>query len=117
MEHDVGTRAGERPEEPLRIGDVGLVEGDAAPARGVEVLETAGREVVDDGHLVTTVEQGVDEVRPDEAGSAGDEGAHGRRTLVDHWRRKLGVRCASRVKNCRIRGAQGGSFGMMLRRP
>ena len=47
-----------------------------AAARGVEVLGAAGREVVDDGDLVALVEQGVDEVRSDEAGTAGDEGAH-----------------------------------------
>ena len=59
-----------------RVGDRRLVQR-RAPAR--EVLAPAGREVVDDPHLVAAREQRVDEVGADEAGAAGDESAHGAR--------------------------------------
>ena len=61
----------------LAVADVELVELDPAAPGALEVLGLAGREVVDDGHLVAAVEQGVDEVRADEAGSAGHERTHG----------------------------------------
>ena len=51
------------------IADVELVELGA----GGEVLARAGREVVDDVHLVPAREQRVDDVRADEARSACDE--------------------------------------------
>ena len=79
VEDDVGPRADEHLGHALGVGDVDLVEGDPAAAGAVEVADPARREVVDDGHLVAAVEQGVDEVRSDEAGSAGHEGAHGGR--------------------------------------
>ena len=44
--------------------------------RAVEVLAPARREVVDDADVVAALEQGVDEVRADEAGPAGHERAH-----------------------------------------
>ena len=59
------------------VADVCLDElGAAARERAVEVLAPAGREVVDDGHLVAALEQRVDEVRADEAGAACDECPH-----------------------------------------
>ena len=47
----------------------------SAPADegAVEVLAAAGREVVEHRHLVAPLEQGVDEVRADESGAAGDQ--------------------------------------------
>ncbi len=41
-----------------------------------QVLAPAGREVVDDRHVVAPGEERVDEVRPDEAGAACDESLH-----------------------------------------
>jgi hypothetical protein len=35
------------------------------------------REIIDDCHVIVPANQGVDQVRPDEAGAAGDEYAHG----------------------------------------
>jgi hypothetical protein len=59
-----------------RVADVDHAQPRAALQGTVEVLAAAGREVVDDGDLVTAIEQGVNEVRPDEAGTAGDDRAH-----------------------------------------
>ena len=53
-----------------------------------EVGLAARREIVDDADLVAAIEQRVDEVGPDEAGSAGDEGAHGARILGPAARRQ-----------------------------
>jgi hypothetical protein len=42
---------------------------------GLEVAPVAGGEVVEHPHLVAALEQRADEVRADEAGTAGDEDA------------------------------------------
>ena len=55
-----------------RIADVELVELGA----GGEVVARAGREVVDDVHLVPAREQRIDDVGADEAGAACDERTH-----------------------------------------
>jgi hypothetical protein len=57
----------------LRIGHAQLVQHRPLihPAR------TAGGEVIDDRDFVTAAEQGIGQVRSDEAGAAGDEYAHG----------------------------------------
>ena len=63
----------------LAVADVTLDEDDAI-LDGREALAVAGiRQQVVDGHVVVgmTFEPVVDEVRADEAGSAGDEEAHG----------------------------------------
>ena len=64
--------------------DVGLAELEAVAdvalrrsvGRGVQVLALAGREVVDDDHLVAALDETVDEVRPDEPGATGYDRPH-----------------------------------------
>ena len=57
-----------------RLADVVLVQ----RRRRVQVLAAAGREVVDDVHLVPARDERVDDVRADEARSSGDDRPHGR---------------------------------------
>ena len=78
-----GRAAANTPAHAGRVADVGLVEAGAARQRGAEVLALAGGEVVDDGHLVAAIEERVDEVGADEAGSAGDQGTHGGGSYCD----------------------------------
>ena len=66
VEDDVG-RAELEP-----VADVALDEG----GRRVEVLALAGGEIVDGEHLVTALDETVDEVRSDEPGSTGDDRPH-----------------------------------------
>ena len=96
MEDDLGAGAFEDPREGTGVADVLLEQLGAARERAVEVLAPSRREIVDDGHLVAAGEQGVDKVRSDEAGSAGDEGAHGGGII--------GARCGRS-------GATGGGLG------
>jgi hypothetical protein len=63
-----------------RVADVGLDQLGARRQRPVEVLAPPGREVVDDRHLVAAREQRVDQVGADEAGAAGDQSPHRRRS-------------------------------------
>ena len=74
--HDVGL-SGEveddgRAAEVEPVADVPLDEG----RRRVDVLALAGREVVDDDHLVTALDEPVDEVRADEPGTTGHDRPH-----------------------------------------
>jgi hypothetical protein len=62
-----------RVELEALVADVLLEEARA----GVDVLALAGREVVDDRHLVAAREQGVDEVRPDESRTPCHRRPHG----------------------------------------
>ena len=82
MEDRLGLRA---PDDvappPRRRGCRASTSSRPGRERAVEVLAPAGGEVVEHGHLVAALEQGVDEVRADEAGAAGDEGAHEARHL------------------------------------
>ena len=71
----------------FRIADVALQELDSRQGP-CQVLATAAREVVEDAHAGALLEQGVDEVRADEARAAGHESelsrkdvAHGRPVL------------------------------------
>ena len=74
---EVEDRAGGRPldrrVQRRAVGDVERVQ----PRRLRHVARVPRGEVVDHVHLVALREQGVHEVRADEAGSAGDEGAVG----------------------------------------
>ena len=54
----------------LRVADVDVLEPGAVLFCLAEVLALPGREVVQDGHVVAARDQGVDEIRADEAGSA-----------------------------------------------
>ena len=66
MEHDLGAA------DVDPVADVAL---DQRRLR-VHVAAAEGGEVVDDQHVVPAGDEGVDEVRADEAGSSGDGGAH-----------------------------------------
>jgi hypothetical protein len=62
----------------VRVGDVDLVQRGPAGHRRIEIRTPAGGQIVDHLHLVSGVEQRIDEVGADEPGSAGHKGAHGR---------------------------------------
>ena len=76
MEDRLRTLLGQQSGHGVAVGDARLVEPRAGRERAVEVLAPAGGEVVDDADVVAALEQGVDEVRADEAGAAGHERAH-----------------------------------------
>src|SRR5207302_3910144 len=63
---------------PLDQLDVARVE------HVLDVLAPAGREIVQDQHLIASRRQRVHEVRSDEAGSSGDEISH--RAVPPKWR-------------------------------
>ena len=130
------TMSGRDPANSLRRRSASVMSAswkrDPAPARASRFSSAAGREVVDDRHLVAAVEEGIDEIRPDEAGSAGDQGAHGRRTLVVpcgatgggcwgplcvSWARDPPTGCGMHpgVKNRRALTTVGGCFSAMTR--
>ena len=71
-----GCAAGDQLGQRRRLADVELGQLGARRQRPVEVLAPPGREVVDHRHLVAAREQRVDQVRPDEAGAAGDQCLH-----------------------------------------
>src|SRR3954469_11403728 len=77
MEDRFGTGLLDDLGDAVRLADVGTDELGAVAARVVEVRLAARREIVDDHHVVAAGDEGVDEVAADEAGSAGDERAHG----------------------------------------
>jgi hypothetical protein len=77
VEDDLRPLLGEDAGDRVRVADVGAVQPHPALQRAGEIGLLAGGQVVDDGDLVAAVDEGVDEVGADEAGSAGDEGAHG----------------------------------------
>ena len=97
----------------------------AASAR-LEVLAPAGRDVVEHGHLVAPLEQGVHEVRADEAGAAGDQSTHeiedGRRFRARD-RRTVRIRLAScrrtrrGARHARPAGCRGQARGDLSRVP
>src|SRR5690606_30885576 len=69
---------GDRPGDGVGVGDVALDDLDA----GREVVQPAGGEVVEHHDVVAPGQEGVDEVRADEAGAAGDERPHDRTPAV-----------------------------------
>jgi hypothetical protein len=73
---EVAAREVERDElEPVPVhGDL-----EVAPLVGALVVVV---EAVDADHLVTVRKQGLGQVRPDEAGAAGDESSHGESTVA-----------------------------------
>ena len=66
-------RLGDQRRQRRGVADVELDQLGAGRQRPVEVLPPAGREVVDDRHLVAAREQRVDQVRADESRAAGDQ--------------------------------------------
>ena len=73
---DLGLRSARQRGQRGAVADVELDQLGAGRQRPVEVLAAAGREVVDDRHLVAAREQRVDQIRADEAGAAGDQSLH-----------------------------------------
>ena len=59
------------------VRDVVLHEDEVAADQVLDVGDVAGQEVVHPHHGVAAVEQVLGEVRPDEAGGAGDESSAG----------------------------------------
>ncbi len=58
----------------LRRPDIDLMEMDMPPSTSIrKAREHPGREVVDDEHLGSLVDEAVHQVRSDEAGSAGNQ--------------------------------------------
>jgi dTMP kinase len=76
VEHDLGRHARHRGGDRLGVAHVELDQLRAVREGVGEVLPAAGREVVDDRHVVASGEERVDQVRPDESGAAGDESLH-----------------------------------------
>ena len=74
--HHVGLRG--EVEDDVRRAEVEAVADVPLDERGggVQVLALAGREVVDRDDLVAALDEPVDEVRPDEPGSTGDDRPH-----------------------------------------
>src|SRR6266545_3389274 len=62
-----------RPLDVDRLRDVVVQEVEAAVANVLEILERRGLEVVDADHAVALLEEVVAQVRPEEAGTAGDD--------------------------------------------
>ena len=74
MEDDPGSEADEDVPQ-LRRSHVELMDLDLTPTPGIgEARQHPGREVVDHQHLGSVVDEAVDQVGPDETGSAGDDG-------------------------------------------
>src|SRR3982074_3507825 len=71
VEDDVRLPDGEDLAQPVGVADVDLVELDPAPARRVEVLRPARGRVSEEDAVAAAIQEGVDEIRADEAGSAG----------------------------------------------
>ena len=78
MHDDVGPRRLERPPQRGEVAHVGGVQLHAAVERLGDPRARAAVQVVGDRDLGAAVEQRVDEMRADEAGTAGDDHAHGR---------------------------------------
>jgi dTMP kinase len=76
VEDRVGRDVFEEVDQRLAVADVRLDQTRAVRKRLLDVLALAGRQVVDDHHLVTALKKGVDYVRPDEPGASCDHGFH-----------------------------------------
>ena len=67
---------------PLVAPELALDEVDV-PIEPGQIGAVAGREVVEHAHLVAPREEGANDVRADEAGSAGDEDPHAGVTVLN----------------------------------
>ena len=76
MEDDLGPLGSGQLLERGAVADVGLDQLRAGSKRSVEVLPLAGREVIDDDHLVAAREQGVDQIRADKPRAACHQSLH-----------------------------------------
>ena len=76
VEHHLGPDALEQVAHRVGVADVELRQLGPGGERRLDVLALAGRDVVENRDLVTPLEQGIHEVRADEAGPAGHERAH-----------------------------------------
>ncbi len=68
--------------DPLVAPELALDELDV-PIEPGQIGAVAGREVVEHAHVVAPCEQSANDVRPDEAGAAGDEDLHAGRTVLE----------------------------------
>ena len=75
MKNDVAA-VDELREERLVLDRVDEVFESAAALEMRDVFDGAGRQVVEDEHLVAAIEQRLGEMRADEPGAAGDQRAH-----------------------------------------
>jgi hypothetical protein len=62
VEDDLGPRRGQRVGHRGRVHHAALVQPRAVPKRTAQIFLTAGREIVEDGHVMPPREQGVNEV-------------------------------------------------------
>ena len=86
----LGPDGREQLEQRSRITHVKFVQDRAAGQRLRQVCALAGAEVVDHVHAVTARLQRIDEVRPDEAGAAGDHALHAAESIVRTEPAKIG---------------------------
>ena len=81
VEHHLWLRRRKDVGDACCFADVGNVQMGAELLGLLQVRAFARCQVVEDRHPVSTREQRVDQVRPDEAGPAGDETPHGEGSL------------------------------------
>ena len=77
MEDDIGPPLAQQAPHRAGVADVGLLQRGAVGQGVAQVLAPAGGQVVDREDRVAARQEGVDEVRSDEAGAAGDDGPAG----------------------------------------
>ena len=92
VDHRVELLASKEVADALAVADVR----DDEPHRGIEVRAVAGREVVEDEHVVAARPKRVDDVRSEEPGTAGDQNAH----------RVIPLRCGQQCGRRRMRHGQ-----------
>ena len=83
MEHDVRPRGREDLRDRRRVGHVGDLQLRAALERSRRgSTRLPGRQVVDHGHAIAARHERVDQVRPDESGTACDHAVHEQRASL-----------------------------------
>jgi hypothetical protein len=82
VEDDLRPRLAEDLGDRTGVGDARLAQDGASRQRPVEVLAPAGREVVEDGHLVAAGHQRIDQIGSDEPCSTRDQHPHGASTVT-----------------------------------
>ena len=76
VEHELWPQLLEHRSQRGGVAHIDFVQHCARCGRPGEVLTLARDQRVDDRHLISTRDQRVDQIRPDEAGAAGYETAH-----------------------------------------
>ena len=98
VEHHLGPYDREQVCERPPIADVEHLQRCPVSQRMLEVLELAGRQVVDDRHSIAPRDQRIYQVRADEPGPARDYAVHDRRELTGP---AIGVEPRARVGSLR----------------